>query len=417
MLVGLSDVREEVSGEENRPPTPEEMEKMKSILEQAMEEGSWGISTGLQYIPGRYATTEEVIVLTKAVGEYGGIYTSHQRDEEEHLAEAVKETIKIGEETGVRVNAAHLKAAGKNNWGLMKEAVRLINEARARAVYITADMYPYDKAATTPILAIFNVPEDMKHLQDLEKKIMDESTPPLERLRLFFQAADELAKALADKTKREKIKKITLEGDPEKVNWVVTWGWHNFTIISAKKNTHLIGKIFSDLAQEHGVDAFDIAADLFIEEKNDLIISLGAMSEDDIKHAMSQDWLMISSNGSAVPYKVGSVHARNYGSFPRILRKYVRKEKTLTLEQAVRKMSSLPAHFLKMKDRGLLLKGYKADTAVFDSEKVRDNATYLDQYQYSSGIEYVLINGKITIENGQYNKTINGKVLLLTENK
>lgn len=417
LLVGFGTVRKEVLGEEDPAPSAEELEKMKSILRQAMEEGAWGISTGLQYIPGRYATTEEVIALTEVVGEYGGIYTSHQRDEEEHLAEAVKETIRIGKKTGVRVNAAHLKAAGKNNWGLMKETVRLINEARARGIYVTADMYPYDKAATAPILTIFNIPKDMKHLIDLEKKIMDESTPPMERLKLLKLAVDEFVKALTDKTKRGKIKKITLEGDPEKVNWVKTWGWHNFTIVSAKKNTHLIGKILSDLAQEQQRDAFDIAADLFIEEKLNLFISLAAMSEEDMKHAMKQDWLMISSDGSAIPYKQGSVHPRNYGSFTRVLRKYVREEKTLTLEQAVRKMSSLPAHLLQMKDRGLLLKGYKADVVIFEPEKVRDNATYLDSHQYSSGIEYVLVNGKITIENGQYNKTLSGKVLLLTENK
>jgi len=417
MLVGFGTVRNEVLGKENRAPTMEEIEKMKSILRHAMREGAWGISTGLQYIPDRYATTEEVIAMTKVVGEYGGVYTSHQRDEEEHLAEAVRETIRIGQETGVRVNSAHLKAAGKNNWRLMKEAVRLINDARARGIDITADMYPYDKAATTPILAIFNTPKDMQPFANIEKKLMEESILATERVKLFEQAADELGKALADRTKRQEIKKITIEGDPEKVNWVANWGWHNFSIVSAKKNTHLIGKIISDLAQAQQKDAFDIAADLFIEEKNDLIISLATMSEEDMKDAMKEDWLMISSDGSAVPYKTEHVHPRNYGSFPRVLGKYVREEKTLTLEEAIRKMSSLPAHFLQLKDRGLLLKGYKADIVVFDQGKVKDNATYLDPHQYSSGIEYVLINGKVSIEKGQYNNSLYGKVLLLTENK
>ncbi|UCC38744.1 MAG: D-aminoacylase [Candidatus Aminicenantes bacterium] len=417
MLTGFGAVRNDVIGVENRAPTPEELEKMRSILRQAMEEGAWGMSTGLQYIPDRYANTEEVIAMTKVVGEYDGIYTSHQRDEEEHLVEAVEETIRIGKETGVKVNAAHFKAAGKNNWGLLKEAVRLINGARAKGIYITADMYPYDKAATTPILAIFNVPKDAQYMKDIEEKLMDESTSPMERLKLFQQAADELAKALADKEKKAGIRKITIEGDPEKVNWVKTWGWHNFTIVSAKKNTHLIGKIISDLAQEQKRDAFDIIADLFIEEKNDLIISLCTMSEDDMKYAMQQDWLMISSDGSAVPFKAGSVHPRNYGSFPRILRKYVKEEKALTLEQGIRKMSSLPAHLLQMKDRGLVVEGFKADIVIFDPEKVMDNATYLEPHQYSSGMEYVLVNGKITIDNGEYNETLNGNVLLLTENK
>ena len=412
LLVGFGTLRKEVLGTENRLATPEEIEKMKSLLHQAMTEGAWGISTGLQYIPDRYAPTEEVIAVTKVVGEFGGIYTSHQRDEEAFLADAIKETIRIGNETGARVNAAHLKLAGKNNWGRMKDAIELVNEARAQGIDITADMYPYDKAAITPIIGIFNVPADVEPLASIVKKFEDQTLPAEEQQKLIQQATDELAIALADKNKREKIKKITLEGDPERVNWVKTWGWHNFTIVSAKKNTNLIGKIFWDLAREQKKDAFDIAADLFIQEKNDLIISLGAMSEKEMELAMKEDWLMFSSDGGTVYSPEGFVHPRFYGSFPRVLRRYVNEEKTLTLEQAVRKMTSLPARALQLKDRGLLLKGYKADIVVFDPEKVRDNATYLSPFQYSSGIQFVIVNGKMSVENGQFNKALNGKVLL-----
>jgi N-acyl-D-aspartate/D-glutamate deacylase len=388
---------------------------MQDLVRQAMEGGAWGISTGLQYIPDRYADTEEVIALTRVVGEYGGIYTSHQRDEEAHLVEAVQETIRIGRETGVRVNAAHFKCAGKENWGLMNDAVRLINETRAAGTYITADMYPYDKAATTTLSALFNVPRDWEEFQEINEALDNSSTTAEERNRLIGEAADALAQALAEPQKRAAIKKLTEEGDPETVNWVKTWGWHNFTIVGAQQNTQLIGKIFSDLAQELNKDPFDIAADLFVQEKQDITISLCAMSEEEMKQAMQQDWLMFSSDGGAVPHDGGPVHPRNYGSFPRVLRKYVREEGTLTLEQAVRKMSSLPSSLLKLKNRGLLLTGCKADLVIFDPDEVRDNATYLDSHQYSSGMEYVVVNGQITIEAGQYNDGLHGKVLLLTD--
>jgi len=416
LLVGFGTIRRKVMGDKDRVPTAEELAEMKALMKQAMDEGAWGLSTGLQYIPDRYATTEEVIAITQIVRDYGGIYTSHQRNEEEHLVEAVEETIRIGRETGVRVNSAHFKCAGKNNWGIMKDAVKEINKARAEGIYITADLYPWDKAATTPLLAIFNVPHDWKDFKDLEKKIMFAKSEE-ERAALMQKAIDGLAEALADKDKREAIRKLTIEGDPEKVNWVKTWGWHNFTIVDAKKNKHLIGKLISDLAEQQKKDPFDIAADLFIKEKLGVIISLCTMSEDDIKHAMQQDWLMISSDGSAVPFGEGPVHPRNYGSFTRVLRKYVREENTVALEQAVRKMSSLPAYLLQLKDRGLILEGYKADVVIFDPDTVRDNATYIDNHKYSTGIDCVLVNGKVTIENGKHTKTLNGRVLLLSENK
>ena len=412
-LVGFGTVRREVLGVAERPPSAEELERMKSILRKAMEEGAWGMSTGLQYIPDRYAGTEEVIALTKVIGEFGGVYASHQRDEEARLVEAVAETIRIGKETGVPVDASHFKCAGISNWGLLREAISSINRARAEGVEMTADMYPYDKAATAPLLSLFNTPPGMEPFSTIEKKFEAQNARSLDRLRsLLEEAAEALAAALADPGQRAKIRQATIEGDPAKVNWVKTWGWHNFSIVSARKNTRLIGKILSDLAKEQGRDPFDVAADLFIQEKNDIVVSLAAMSEAEMKLAMTQDWLMFSSDGTAALPGTGSGHPRDYGSFPRVLQKYVREEKTLTLEQAVRKMSSLPAQTFRLKDRGLLLEGFKADLVVFDPDKVRENATYLDPYQYSSGLEYVLVNGKVAIENGRYNTALNGRVLL-----
>jgi N-acyl-D-amino-acid deacylase len=421
-LVGHGTIRSSVMGEEPRKAKPEEIEKMQAILRQSMKEGAWGISTGLEYIPGRYADTEEIIELTKVVGEFGGIYASHMRDECTRIIGAIEETIRIGEETGVPVNIAHFKVCGKDIWGLMKDAVKVVNDARARGIYVTADQYPYVQSAPIgPIMSIPNVPDDMEPLAEIRKKMRDRDLPDEERKKLREQYVDELKKALSDKSKKEQIKKLTLEGLPDDPSDIAMWGWHNYTILVAEKNTRLMGKNISDLAREQKRDAFDIVVDLILDEP-DILYSGGSMSEDDLQYALRQDWVMVSSDGDASPIKKKSDkprrgHPRDYGSQTKVLRKYVREEKLLTLENAIRKMTSLPASFLQMKDRGMLSRGYKADVVIFNPESVRDNSIYADALQYSTGIEYVIINGKVSIENGEYNDALNGKVLLLTENK
>ena len=428
-LVGHGTIRKAVMGEEPRQVTKEEMEKMKDILRQSMEEGAWGMSTGLEYIPGRYASTEEIIELTKVVGEYGGVYASHQRNEFGRVPEATQETIQIAEETGVRADISHLKVCRKDYWGVMKEAVDLINEARSKGIYITADMYPYHYAGGGRILPIarnagwapFHLPEDMEPFAEIREKMKDRKLTDAQREKLKEKYVEELEKALADQSKREQIKKSVLEGEPYKPSSVALAGWDSYLVTVAEKNTHLIGKILSDIAEEQNRDPFDVAADLVIDEP-DLYVACGVMSKDDMEYAMKQDWLMFCSDGGAFPIvkendppKMG--HPRAFGSQSRVLRKYVREEKVLTLENAIRKMTSLPASFLQIRDRGLLVKGYKADIVIFDPETIRDNATPSDTHQYSTGTKYVIVNGKISIENGEYEGALNGKLLLLTENK
>ncbi len=428
-LVGFGTARRSVMGVEPRDATPEELDKMKEIVRQAMREGAWGVSTGLEYIPGRYATTEEIIEVTKVVGEFGGIYASHQRNEFDRVPESTQETIRIAEEAGVRANVSHLKVCRKDYWGKMKETVKLINDARTRGVYVVADMYPYHYASGGRILPIarnagwapFHLPDDMEPFAELRKKMRDRNLSDSEREKLKEQYVDELAKALADKSKREQIRKSVLEGEPHRPSSVALAGWDSYLVTIAKKNTHLIGKILSDIAKEQKRDPFDLAADLVIDEP-DLYVACGVMSEDDMKYAMEQDWLMFSSDGDASPIlkktdapRIG--HPRAFSSQARVLRKFVREENALTLENAVKKMTSLPASFLQMKDRGLLIKGYKADIVIFDPESVRDNGTHSDARQYSTGTECVIVNGKISIEKRKYNGALNGKLLLLTENK
>jgi N-acyl-D-amino-acid deacylase len=428
-MVGFGTIREEVIGVGPRGAAPEELEKMRSLARQAMSEGAWGMSTGLEYIPDRYSTTEEIIALAKVVAEFGGVYLSHQRNEVAQVPDAARETIRIGEESGVPVDISHLKICGKTNWGTMKEVVEVINSARAGGIPVTADMYPYDKAATGPLISIarnsgwslFRLPDELEPFAELRKKMGASGLSEEDRGKLRGTYIDELAKALRDRTKREQIRKSVLIGSPEDPSPIAVSGWDSYAIVASKKNAPLIGKIFSDLALEQKRDPFDIAAELVIDEP-DLYLSCGALSEDDMKDAMRNDWLMFSSDGgaSAAPATEAMMrpgHPRSFGSQARVLRKYVREEKVLTLENAVRKMTSLPAEFLRLKKRGLLLKGYKADIAVFNPDTIQDNATYSAPQLFSSGVDCVLVNGKISIEGGRYNNTLNGKVLILTENK
>ena len=428
-LIGFGSARAEVMGMDARDATPEEIEKMKAIVRKAMKEGAWGISTGLGYFPDRHAGTEEIIAVTEVVGEYGGVYTSHQRNVFEGFTEDINETIRIAEEAGVRVNYAHIKASGKERWGTLKKAADLINEARERGIIMTADMYPYDRAGGARIISIdrnigwspFRVPEDMEPFAEMRKKINDEAMSDVDREKLREQYMGELAKALANKSKREQIKQAVLFGTPNWQNAIDRSGWDTYVVVISKKNKDLIGKIISDIAQEQNRDAFDIVAELVIDEP-DMWLAAGVMSDKDMEYAMKQDWLMLSSDGGAFPIIKETAepvvgHPRAFGSQARVLRKYVREDKVLTLENAVRMMTSLPADFLQMKDRGLLKKGYKADIAIFDPGTIKDNSTYTDARRYSTGTEYVIVNGKISIENSEYNGALQGKLLLLTENK
>ena len=429
-LVGFGTVRGSVMGREQREPTPEELDKMKEIVRQAMEEGAWGMSSGLEYVPGRFASTEEIIEVAKVVGEFGGIYSSHQRNEFEGVPEATKETIRIAEEAGVRGNSAHFKACRKNSWGELKEAVDLINEARERGVYVTADMYPYDRAGGGRLISVrrnaglwvpFRVPDDMEPFAEMRTKMRDKALSDADREKLNEQYIEELAKALSNKSKREQIKQAVLVGTPENPSEVASVGWDCYGVVVSKKNPDLNGKILSDIAKEQKREPFDVAADLVIDEP-DMWVAVGVMSEEDMKYAMLQDWLMFSSDGGASPIlketdKPRTGHPRAFSSQAIVLRKYVREDKVLTLENAVRMMTSLPADLLQMKNRGLLKKGFKADIAIFNPDTITDNATFADARQYSTGTEYVIVNGKISIENGEYDGALNGKLLLLTENK
>ncbi|MFC2132949.1 amidohydrolase family protein [Bacteroidota bacterium] len=391
-LTGLGLIRNKVMGMENRNPEPQEILEMKELLKQAMEEGSWGLTTGLQYVPGKYASTEEITEISKVAVPYDGIYSTHMRSEEEDLIEAVNEAIEIGKESGINVNISHLKANGKSNWPFMKKVIEIVNKAREDGMTVTADMYPYDKSATTALYSVLLYPKD-------------------------YNGIEEIQKVLSNPIERKAIKDLTESGIPGQVNWVAKGGWNFFSIIKVPGHPELTNKMFCDLAKESGKSEFDVAADLIIEAGEDVIISLSTMNEENLVLQLQQPWIMVSSDGSAINFGAKGVHPRNYGSNARVLRKYVKEENILAMEEAVRRMSGLAAETMGLNDRGLLKQGYFADIAIFDYSKIYDRATFLDPNHYSEGVEYVIVNGKISIKNGEFIDQYNGKVLLKNEQK
>lgn len=390
-LTGFGFVRNMVLGNEDKKPSVDELQEMKNIMLKAMEEGSWGLSSGLQYVPGKFASTDEIIEISKVVSSYGGIYTTHMRSEEDELVEAVKEAITIGKESGANVNISHLKANGKSNFPAMKTVIDLVNNARKEGMQVTADMYPYDKSATTPLYSVLLYPED-------------------------YSRITEVIEALSDPSKRNAIKDLTESGIPGQVNWVAKGGWNFFSIVKVPDHPELTNKMFCDLAKETGRSEFDIAADLIIEAGEDVVISLSTMNEENLVAQLKQPWVMPSSDGSAIKFGTKGVHPRNYGSNARIIRKYVREEGVLSIEEAVWRMSGLPAETMGLIERGLIKKGYYADIVIFDYDKIYDRATFLDPNHYSEGVEYVILNGKLSIDKGEFKDKFNGRVLLKIEN-
>jgi len=414
--------RETKAGNEPRQASPAEIEQMKEIAREAMQNGAWGMSTGFEYIPGRYANAEEVIEVTQVVGEFGGVYASHMRNENALIREAIEENVRIGEETGVPVIVSHFKVTGKSNWGLMKDAVAVIEDARARGVEIVADQYPYTQSSPIGLIQSFlSMPRDMEPFAELRRERRNRDLSEAEAAALQERYMEELRAALSDPEKRERIREATIVGRPHDPSAVAMWGWEDFSILVAEKNRHLVGTNFVDLPGAQRGDIFDIVVDLMLDEP-EMLYGGGSQSESDLVHALGQDWVMVSSDGGAVRVVDESAdprrgHPRDFGSQTRVLRKYVREEGLLTLEGAIRKMTSLPASFLRLKNRGTLQEGAVADIVVFAPEAVRDNATYADSRRYCSGVEYVIVNGVPSIENGEYLGALNGRLLLLTDNQ
>lgn len=391
-LIGHGTIRTAVMGYENRLPTPEELTRMKELVAQAMEDGAFGMSTGLFSLPGGFADTEEVIELCKIVAEYGGVYTSHIRGEGDPLIEAVAEAIEIGEKANISVQISHHKTCGIENWGKLKKTLRMMEEARSRGVDVTCDVYPYTACGADLASMIPNWTHE--------------------------GGVHRLRERLRDLKIRERIKKEMLEGLPGWESTVKQSGWGRIRVIGWKEHKEFEGKTIAEIAELKGVDPFVLTFDLIIKKQSPELIDL-AMSEEDIYAVIKHPLSMVGSDGWALaPYGVlgeSKTHPRSYGTYPRILGKYVREEKVLTVESAIRKMTSLPAQKLGLRDRGMIRGGMWADVVVFNPKMVMDKATYEDPHRYSQGIVYVLVNGEIVVDRGGHTGAIPGKVLRISK--
>lgn len=379
-LIGHGTVRAAVMGFDDRVPTEAELAEMKNLIIQAMEDGARGLSTGLIYAPGCYARTEELIELSKVVAGYGGIYSSHIRGEGKTLIDAVTEAIRIGQEAGLAVQISHHKAAGQENWGKVTQSLELIDRARAAGLDISADQYPYIAASTG----------------------LSASLPPW----MHVGGKVGLLERLRDPMVRRRLRQEMT---------VPTGHWENVKISYCKINKGYEGMSVQEVAALRGTDPHETVFDLLLAEEATVGIVSFAMTEADVRTVMQHRAVMIGSDGSALAtYGIlnrGKPHPRNYGTFPRVLGKYVREEKILSLEGAIRKMTALPAEKLGLKDRGMIAEKMWADITIFNRENVRDNATYIDPHRYPDGIEYVLVGGSVVIERGEHTGTLAGRVL------
>lgn len=391
-FVGATQVRLCVLGEESRDPIPSEMEEMKALVAEAMRDGAFGLSSALLVPPNTYITTEQLIELSRVVKEYGGIYSTHIRSEGIGIQEAIVEAIRVGEEAGVPVDIIHLKIADKRLWGEMKQICDSIEEARARGLQVTANQYPY-LAGQNNLVAL---------------------VPPW----AMEGGRTQMLDRLADPVARERMASDILNGIPGWFNHYLAMGeWDNCLIASvgSEANRGFEGKSVAEAAALQGKSPTDAVFDLLLEEGGSVPAVYFLMSDEDVNYAMRVPWVSFGSDGSAVrPEGVlgeGKPHPRWYGTFPRILGKYVREDAVLGLSEAIRKMTSANAAKLGITDRGLLEVGKKADITVFDPERVSDRATFERPHQYPDGIEHVVVNGVVVLESGGHLDRKPGRIL------
>jgi N-acyl-D-amino-acid deacylase len=380
-FVGNGTLREYTMGYENRLPTSEELDKMKALTQQAMEEGAIGISTSLIYVPSGHAKTDEIIELAKIVSDHDGMYVSHIRDEEGGLLDAVNELITISKEADIRSEIYHFKASGNQNWHLLDQAIALIDSARTKGLSITTDMYMYNASSTGLNVLLPAWAKEGGH--DATMRLIEQ--PDL---------------------RKKMIQEIDFHVPAEKILLV---GFRN------KEMRNLIGKTLADVAAERKITPEKAIVELIYEDNSRIQVVYFSMSEDNIKRKIALPYMSICSDAGSYTnegvFLEQSTHPRAYGSFARLLGKYVREEKVIPLEEAIYKLTSLPATNMKLDKRGALKKGFYADITVFDAGTIQDNATFETPHQYATGMQHVFINGTQVLKNGEHTGAYPGKVV------
>lgn len=377
-LIPQGSLRERVLGSGNVEPDESQLQEMLDLAEKAMQDGAWGMSTGLIYVPSSYASTEELIAIAKVVSKHDGIYASHIRGEGTTLLKSVDEALRIGHEADLPVHVSHFKSSGRDAWGLVREAARMIAAARETGRNVTADQYPYIASSTS--LGATLLPSSVRAggTKELIKRLDSSETGP-------------------------KIRQILTERIGKRDNGKAV------RIARYSPNKKWVGKNLAEIAAAEGRPTPEIAEEI-IRRGGASIVNF-SMSEDDVRHIMAIDWVATASDGRA--YLPGSdrPHPRNYGTFPRKLAYYSLQEKVIPLEAAIRSMTSLPAEILRMTDRGLIKKGLVADVTVFDPTALADTATFDNPHQYAKGIRHVFVNGTTVIHNSNATGALPGKAL------
>ena len=383
-LVPHGNIRMEAMGLDNRQPNDEEIEKMKEITRREMEAGAFGLSTGLIYIPCAYSESKEIIEMCKVVAEYDGVFVIHQRSEADTIIDSMNEVIEIGRKSGVRVHWSHFKVAGKKNWDKIDTVLKQLEEARKEGIIVSFDQYPYVAGST----------------------MMGAILPPW----VHDGGTNKVIERLKDAEMRKKMRYDMENGIHGWDNFIDFAGFENIYVTSVvtEKNKDAVGLSITELAKLRNVDPYTAAFDLLMEEENAVGMVDFYGKEEHVKLFMARPEMNACTDGLLAP---GKPHPRLYGSFPRILGKYVREEKVMPLEEAVRKLTSKAAEAMNLKDRGLLKEGYYADITIFNPDTIIDKGDFINPIQYPEGIEYVIVNGKVAVEHGKHTDVLNGKVI------
>ncbi|WP_028612073.1 N-acyl-D-amino-acid deacylase family protein [Paenibacillus harenae] len=372
-------------GFENRPASRAEIERMKTLLEEGLRAGAIGMSIGLLYAPGSYASREELAELCSVLPKYNGLLSTHIRGEGNNLLPSVAEVIWIAERAGIPLHISHLKAAGRANWGKALDALELVEAARARGMDVTVDVYPYAAGSTTLTTVL----------------------PPW----ALEGGIDATLEAFRDKALRARIREELSREQDTWDNLVCSTGWTSIIISSmqTEANKSLEGRSIAEAAALRGQHPVDCMMDLLLEENGQIAIVYFHMSDDDVKQVIGYEKSLIASD--SLNCETGKPHPRTYGTFPRVFAKYVREDKVLSLEQAVRKLTSFPVQRFKLGKRGLLVPGYIADITVFDPAVIQDTATFEEPRQYPSGISQVIVAGQLTLEHGTHTHKREGRLI------
>jgi len=391
-FIGSATPRTYVIGHDDREPTPEELEQMRGLVREAMEDGALGVASSLMYPPGLFAKTDELVSLSEVAAEYDGMYISHMRDEGANMIEAVEELLTIAREANIRAEIYHLKSSGKSNWPLFDKAVAMVETARAEGLHVTADVYMYPAGSTG----------------------LNATIPPWVQEGGFEASLERMR----DPAIRKRIASEMLEESDEWENMFLAPGSpDNILLVSFKSDAlrPLTGKTVAEVAETRGTSAQDTIMDLIVEDGSRIGTVYFTQSEDVVRKAIALPWVSFNSDAASLApegvFLNSNPHPRAYGSFARLLGKYVRDEKIISLEEAIRKLAALPAQNMRIDSRGELKAGFYADVVVFDPETIQDHATFVEPHQYATGMLHVFVNGEQVLKDGEHTGATPGRVV------